>query len=90
MTPGQLVIISTGEYSGYSLEGLFKVLVPFEFEAKKVEFLNKFPEFADSYEALERFLPWLHSEGLIEDYPYCEWHLGSYSTISPTEYKKHE
>ncbi len=83
MKPGELVIISTGEYSDYSLQGLFKIMAPFEFEAKKTEFLNKFPELVESYSALDKFLPWLVAEGLIEDHSFTEWHLGSYSTIDP-------
>ncbi len=90
MKPGELIIISTGEYSDYSLCGLFKVMKPFEFDSKKTEFLNIFPKLVGSYDALDKFLPWLCSEGLIEDYPFTEWHLGSYSRLEPRKIKKHE
>jgi hypothetical protein len=74
MIEGELITISTGCYSDYDVEGVFRVKKSFD----AVEVLKHWEGDRDSYDSCKRFLGYLASQGYIEDVPSRELHLGNY------------
>jgi hypothetical protein len=76
---GKLFIVSTGEYSDYSVSGLFRAKAELKPDDLLEEYLTQHPEERDGYNAdFDRFVAWLTGRGLIEGVEHAEWHLGSY------------
>ena len=84
---GQLLTFAEGAYSDYCVEALVEVTKEFNLEEKQGEWENLHTEEEGLCEYKSRlvrrvrgtaFLPWLVSQGLVEDRDYTEIHTGSY------------
>lgn len=85
---GDLLSISTGEYSDYSVCGPVRIIRPFVKHEVCEAYRKTYPkqkawgldEDPDPF----GFLPWLISEGYAEDIDgHTEWHVGSYGRFEP-------
>lgn len=76
---GSLLIVSTGEYSDYSVDGVFRAKSDIDPEALRSEWLALHPEQTVRYCFRdEQFLAWVAGKGLLEPIDCTEWHLGDY------------
>ncbi|MCK5606151.1 hypothetical protein KAR91_29905 [Candidatus Pacearchaeota archaeon] len=85
---GELMTVSSGSYSDYCVQGLFKVLRDFNAQEQMVLWVNEtgrvMSEHADveaDYRQKQRtkdivFLAWLNEKGFVEDVPYRELNIG--------------
>ncbi|MDA8251089.1 MAG: hypothetical protein M0Z28_18225 [Rhodospirillales bacterium] len=77
---GSLFTISTGEYSDYTVGGVFRAKAEIDPEALRAEWLMAHPDQAQSYRFQDyKFLGWIASKGLLEPIDCIEWHLGGCS-----------
>lgn len=92
---GQMMTFAEGEYSDYMVNGLVKVLTPFDLDEVKTEWERKHTGVSEHNVFKHRgerrlkpngvdFLPWLVSKGLVEDVDYIEVHTGSYGECDIT------
>lgn len=82
MKQGQLLLLSSGEYSDYGPIALTRTLKDFSANEALQEYLNEFPSQRDAYCAKQmQFVAWLSSHGFIEDIEYTEWNIGCYSNL---------
>lgn len=79
-----MITFATGEYSDYCVNGLVIVTNEFDIREKQHEW-EKVHTVQKSGTVTKRvaengmdFLPWLVSQGLVEDVDYLEIHTGSY------------
>jgi len=90
---GELVTVSTGEYSDYCVNGLFEVLNDFD----AIEQLNVWcSETGRSIKngVVERdyknenieYMPWLVTKGFVKDVDYRELHTGGYGETRLCDY----
>ena len=80
---GSTFTVSTGEYSDYSVHGVFRALK--EIDPKKLadDWLERYPNEAEGDSFNEsKFLGEAFRAGLFEHVPSFEWHLCDYSEIS--------
>lgn len=84
---GATLVIETGEYSDYSLDGPFKVLKAFDQAEIAETFERDWQPSSDSlYDRPDgrEFVSWLTRHGYIEDVPnVISWHVGSYGRFEP-------
>jgi hypothetical protein len=92
---GQLIAITSGEYSDYCLRDHMRALVDFDSTAKIQEFKDTGDYLAvpswgkpgaapEIYGADDRFIAWAVKQGLIEPLEpdaVVEWHIGSYGRL---------
>jgi len=84
---GELMMISTGEYSDYDIKGLFKILKDFDAQeqlaiwAKETgrEVVNYRVESEYQNQQID-YMGWLNKNGFIEDVDYRELHTDDYGT----------
>lgn len=90
------LILSSGEYSDYIVNGLFKVLKKFNAEDKLNEWAKETGRkysrddegIIDDYGNNEiGFTGWLNANGYIEDIEHRELHLGDYGIVTLYEMK---
>lgn len=74
-TEGQIVVLTSGEYSQFGVSAVVRVLQPFDPARERSEWLTLHPEQTQQFKAYE-FWAWLTARGVIEDMPYAEWHEG--------------
>ena len=77
---GELVVLTSGDYSDYQIHCLCTALVDLELEELKSEY-SHFPHDSESYYDPEfhdphHFLAWLAKSGKVKDVDYREFHLG--------------
>lgn len=76
---GETLAISQGEYSDYSVLGVFEVLQDFNPDDIRKEYLAQNPEQKKPYGFNEeQFLATLAGKGILKDIPYVELHLSDY------------
>ena len=82
---GEVVIVTTGEYSDYSMGASFRVLkkVNLDDEHQKFE-LSLLGEDRDEWNDHTRFTAWLVSQGCVEEFKTVEFHMGSYGRWEPS------
>lgn len=87
---GQLVLLSSGEYSDYGVLAIAKSLKDFDTNEETINFLEELKIHSGHDHDIEfRFMAWLHKKGFIEDVPYREVHLGSYGRIEIDEFENY-
>lgn len=82
---GELMTMSSGEYSDYCVQGLFKVIIDFDAQQKLAEWAEengKELKGGGVYSGWSSrgvdFLGWLNSNNYIAEIEYRELHLGGY------------
>jgi len=83
---GQMITFAEGEYSDYCVEALVSAVKEFNVKEKQAEWEAVHTESKGcGYRSRPlrkvkgtAFLPWLVSQGLVEDVDYIEIHTGSY------------
>ena len=76
---GSLLTVSTGEYSDYSVWGVFRALKDIDAQALREQWLADHPEQTAPYQFNEyKFFAWVASQGVVEAVPSAVWHLGDY------------
>ena len=76
---GSLVNITTGEYSNYSIHGVFRANVELNPNALRAEFLNAHPEAKTTYGfSLTKFLGYLIQKQMLEPIESFEWGFGDF------------
>ncbi len=86
VTKGQMITFAEGDYSDYCVKALVSAIKEFNVKEKQAEWEREHTELKEcQYRSrpLKRvkgtdFLPWLVSQGLVEDVDYIEIHTGSY------------
>lgn len=94
-TRGELVALSSGEYSDYRVDGLFKVLKDFDAQILLVEWaeetgrkLEKGVVEIDYLNENIKFIGWLNKKGYIEHMDYRELHTGSYGKTHLSDFSE--
>ena len=92
-TEGELMAISTGEYSDYCINGLFKVLISFDAQEKLEEWAKETGralvdgEVKSDYMNKEiEYMAWLSKNEYVENVEYRELHTEDYGDINLSEY----
>lgn len=83
MKKDSILLITTGDYSDYYVQGLFKVIK----EINKITVVSEFNEACPAVgrdDRQSKFLAWLAASGYVEDIEHEEWHIGSYGQVSVT------
>ena len=82
---GELMTTSTGEYSDYQVNGIFRALKSFDAQALLVKWaestgreINNGIVRSNRINKNIEFLGWLNKSGYVEDIEYRELHIGSY------------
>lgn len=88
--PGEIIVLTSGEYSDFSITAVFKVLKPFNFadELKKYTKIGDLPGYIvskliytrDSFNIANKLV----IAGLWEELKHLEAHVGSYGEYDPT------
>lgn len=86
---GQMITFAEGEYSDYCVEALVCAIKEFNVKEKQAEWEGEHTELkVRKHRPRPRkevkgtaFLPWLVSQGLVEDVDYIEIHTGSYGEV---------
>ena len=83
MKKGELLLLTSGEYSDYSAHALGRVLEDFDPEALQAEWLRLHPDQATDYRAnLGAFIAWIiNDKALVEELNYREMNVGSYGIL---------
>ncbi len=89
---GQMITCAEGEYSDYCVEALVSAIKEFNIKEKQAEWEREHTELKECTNRLRpvkkvigtAFLPWLVSQGLVEDVDYIEIHTGYYGVVSFT------
>jgi len=83
--PGEVLMLTSGEYSDYSVNGVFVVQKGFNKREIINEFVKEtkpFDEDMDLFYVDERdFVAWIHKKGLVTDINYTEWRCISYGSF---------
>jgi hypothetical protein len=90
----EILAISTGEYSDYMVNGLFKVTADFDAKEKLKEWasetgrplINSVVKADDNNQKIE-FTGWLNKNNYIQDVEYRELHTDYYGDTVLTEYQ---
>lgn len=83
ISKGEIILITSGEYSDYNVYGLLIALEDINTEELRNAYINKFPEQTDKYGFKEEiFLQYLKHLNLVKEIHFKEWYLASYSNIS--------
>ena len=90
---GELMMISTGAYSDYSIKGLFKILKDFDAQEQLVVWAKETDRevvnhsVKDDYKNQQiEYMGWLNKNGFIEDVDYRELHTDDYGNTELEEY----
>src|SRR5262245_35495222 len=79
---GQIFLISSVEYSDYSICGVYRALEDIDVSALKDKWAEDHPEQMERYHFKEEaFYQDVKAKGLMEKLDCWEWYLGSYSTM---------
>jgi hypothetical protein len=81
---GQIIAITTGEYSDYCLHGHMKALLDFETKLIARDYLKLNPPTDYDWDAHDKFIAWLISEGFVEPLDescVIEFYIGSYNRL---------
>lgn len=79
---GALFTVTTGEYSDYSVHGVFRALKEIDTESLRDEWIRINPDQGEHYQFDEvKFLAYAAKNGLFEQIECWAWHLGSYGCI---------
>ena len=86
---GSLLTVTTGEYSDYSVSGVFRALADIDCDSLRDTWIEEFPEQKEPYR-FERmaFLAMAVRLKLLEPIDCFEWHLGDYSNIDEMSLSK--
>jgi hypothetical protein len=75
------VLLTNGEYSDYMVDGLYEIPSVDWLREKLEEWLVQHPDQRRKYHFKEReYVKWLETLPECVRLPYCEAHIGSYST----------
>ena len=78
-----IILLSSGEYSDYSITGLAKATQDIDPNSLKDEYVSLYPDQMGNYSFSEsKFIEFLKEKKLLEGLPFTEWYLSSYSRIS--------
>lgn len=79
---GSYLTVTTGEYSDYDVQGVFRALQDIDAEALREEWLGEYPGQQQDYHfRTDIFLGWVVRKGIIDLVPSYEWHLDSYGCV---------
>ena len=82
ITAGALFTVTTGDYSDYSVRGVFRALQDIEAESLRADYLQRYPNEETNYEFNEhKFMAYLLTLKLVEELHHFEFHLSNYSSI---------
>jgi hypothetical protein len=85
VTQGELIAFTTGEYSDYCFNGLWRALKDCDLSELGAAYLNERPDQRHDYSfEREQFYAWLVAQGYFEYVPVREFHAGSYSCWRPS------
>lgn len=88
---GALLTVTSGEYSNYSVRGIFRALREIDVLAMRDKYLALHPEQAARNEFEDdQFLAFLASEDLLEPVDAWEIYLGDYGNVDMLSAKHHE
>jgi len=80
---GELMIVTSGAYSDYSLISVCRALQAFDLRAALLDYLGEHPEIVEEYRwSDDRFMAYLIMRGLVADEPYISLFLGEYSSFN--------
>jgi len=80
---GATFTISTGEYSDYSVHGVFVAREQIDTKALKAEWLVDHPQQNEDYSFNDhQFIAWLAAKGLMEAIDSWEWHISEYGCLN--------
>lgn len=80
---GAIFTVTCGEYSDYSVEGVFRAVAEINTEKMVSEYLLEHPEQSGLYVFKEKmFIGWLARKGVIEAIDSYEWYLGAYYSVA--------
>ena len=83
---GEMLTVTTGEYSDYSVHGVFEAVNDIDTEALKECWLSEHPEQREEHRFQDGlFLGWVFRQGCLRPISTIEWHLGSYGTAGKME-----
>lgn len=82
---GEIIALSSGEYSDYRIGAFSKVLKPINEEVWQLmgESCRGNYQWDKEYFEEGKAVPWLVANGYIEEIAYTELHLGDYGRLSP-------
>lgn len=84
--PGELLLITSGAYSGYAVHCLGTAVRQVPLELLLEDWLNAHPEQREEHRFQhEEFLAHLTTEGFIEEVNHVEFHLSGYQTAAEVE-----
>src|SRR5512139_289415 len=79
---GALFTITTGEYSDYTVHGVFRALKEIDMDALRKQWLRNHPEQKEMHTFDEhQFLAAMTRRGLFKPVKSWNWHLGDYGNI---------
>lgn len=88
---GALFTVTTGEYSDYSIHGVFRAIEEIDADALRAAFLTENPDQDEEYSfECDRFLVWLVRKNLLESIDSFEWHLHDYGNARTEMTVEHE
>lgn len=74
--------VTTGEYSDYYVEGVFRSQKEIPVEELRDRWISEHPEQRELHRFRERdFLTWVFRQGYFETVPSWEWHLSEYRNV---------
>jgi hypothetical protein len=76
---GDLLHITSGEYSDKCTQTIARVVVSFDKAAMIAAF--KLSNDTEEYDVQSRFVKWLIHQGVVEEMEYSVMHLGGYSEL---------
>lgn len=86
---GATFTITTGEYSDYCVQGVFKAIYDINPQTLLDEYLNANPKQRENYSFDDRqFLAFVSAKGLIEQVECFEWHLCDYGKCGEMQVSK--
>ena len=93
INPKTLVLLSEGEYSYYSIDGVFRPRRLFIPNEELLRYLRCYPDQAKPHSFDNtQFVAFLSSDpnAVFEPLPYLEWHTNNYQTVSPGDTRIYE
>jgi hypothetical protein len=79
---GALFTFATGEYSDYSIAGVFRATAEINPDVEIGLYLQEHPEQAKDYHfRADKFLAWVFGRRLMEPVDCMEWHVSSYGKV---------
>jgi hypothetical protein len=84
---GQQLLLTEGEYSDYSVIGIFTAKEDLNTKELKAEYLKSYPKQDQPYRSdHHKFVNWLcNTKNLVDEVDFRELHIGSYSSLSDME-----